>query len=183
MRRLISAIAIVAVCAACGKSEEQKQAEQAAENVKKAAETLAKAAEQQGTATAAKGANDLASAMQGMAASITGAATNNNGKPVDPVAFQTLQSHLPKVSGWEMGEPEGERMTMPATAASSAGCFGQTFPVSKPGAATAMTWTRASSRATTPGVNSKPPPMAAAKPSPIRSTARLARCQSGSTAG
>lgn len=113
MRRLITAMAIVAVCAACGKSEEQKQAEQAAENVKKAAETLAKAAEQQGTATAAKGANDLASAMQGMAASITGAAGNNNGKPVDPVAFQTLQSHLPKVAGWEMGEPEGERMTMP----------------------------------------------------------------------
>ena len=112
MRRLISAMAIVAMCAACGKSEEQKQAEQAAENVKKAAETLAKVAEQQGTATAAKGANDLASAMQGMAASMTGAA-GNNGKPVDPVAFQTLQSHLPKVSGWEMGEPEGERMTMP----------------------------------------------------------------------
>jgi len=105
-------MAIVAMCAACGKSEEQKQAEQAAENVKKAAETLAKVAEQQGTATAAKGANDLASAMQGMAASMTGAA-GNNGKPVDPVAFQTLQSHLPKVSGWEMGEPEGERMTMP----------------------------------------------------------------------
>jgi hypothetical protein len=111
MRRLMSAMAIVALCAACGKSAEQKQAEQAAENVKKAAETLAKAAEQQGTASAAKGANDLASAMQGMAASING--TGTNGKPVDPIAFQTLQSHLPKVSGWEMGEPEGERMTMP----------------------------------------------------------------------
>jgi hypothetical protein len=113
MRRLITvmaAMAIVAMCAAC-KSEEQKQAEQAAENVKKAAETLAKAAEKQGTATAAKGANDLASAMTGMAAALGGAATD--GKPVDPVAFQTLQSHLPKVSGWEMEEPEGERMTMP----------------------------------------------------------------------
>ena len=111
MRRLMTAIAIVAICAACGKSEEQKQAEQAAENVKKAAETLAKAAEKQGTATAAKGANDLATAMSGMAAALGGAGTD--GKPVDPVAFQTLQSHLPKVSGWEMGEAEGERMTMP----------------------------------------------------------------------
>jgi hypothetical protein len=39
--------------------------------------------------------------------------TGSDGKAVEPVAFQTLQSHLPKVSGWEMDEPEGERMTMP----------------------------------------------------------------------
>lgn len=32
---------------------------------------------------------------------------------MEPIAFQTLQSHLPKVPGWEMREPEGERMTMP----------------------------------------------------------------------
>jgi len=29
------------------------------------------------------------------------------------VTFQALQTLLPKVSGWEMGEPEGERMTAP----------------------------------------------------------------------
>ena len=34
-------------------------------------------------------------------------------KPIEPVAIQALQSHLPKVSGWEMDEPEGERMNMP----------------------------------------------------------------------
>lgn len=96
--------------AACGKSQAQKEAEQAAENLKKAAEDMAKAAEQQGTAAAAQGANDLAKAMQGMAAAL---GTGADGKPVEPVAFQTLQSHLPKVSGWEMDEPEGERMNMP----------------------------------------------------------------------
>jgi len=111
MKRLMTAIAVAAMCGAACKSQAQKDAEEAAENVKKAAEAVAKAAEQQGTAAAAKGANDMAAAMQGMAAAMTGAA--NNGKPVDPVAFQTLQTHLPKVSGWEMGEPEGERMTMP----------------------------------------------------------------------
>ena len=49
--------------------------------------------------------------MQGFAAALSG--TGPDGKPVEPIAFQTLQTHLPKVSGWEMDEPEGQRMTMP----------------------------------------------------------------------
>jgi hypothetical protein len=111
MKRVLSAMAIAALCASACKSEEQKQAEQAAENVKKAAEAVAKAAEEQGTAAAAKGANDMASAMQSMAAALSG--SGGNGKPADPVSFQTLQTHLPQVSGWQMSEPQGERMTMP----------------------------------------------------------------------
>ena len=112
MRQILSVMLVAALfTAACGKSEAQKQAEQAAENLKKAAEDMAKAAEKQGTATAAQGANDMAKAMQGMAAALSG--TGADGKPIEPVAFQTLQTHLPKVSGWEMDEPEGERMNMP----------------------------------------------------------------------
>ena len=112
MRQILSVMLVAAlVTAACGKSEAQKQAEQAAENLKKAAEDMAKAAEQQGTAAAAQGANDMAKAMQGMAAALSG--TGADGKPIEPVALQSLQSHLPKVSGWEMEEPEGERMNMP----------------------------------------------------------------------
>lgn len=111
MRRLMTAIAIVALLtSACGKSDAQKQAEEAAENLKKAAEAMAQAAGKQGTGSAAQGANDMAKAMQGMAAALSGAA---DGKPVEPVSFQTLQTQLPKVSGWEMEDPEGERMTMP----------------------------------------------------------------------
>jgi len=109
MRLWILAVVAVVALSACGKSEQQKQAEQAAEDLKKAAETMAKAAEAQGTAAAAQGANDMAKAMQSMASAMGG----GDGKAVEPVAFQTLQSHLPKVSGWEMDEPEGERMTMP----------------------------------------------------------------------
>ena len=112
MRQILTVMLVAGLfTAACGKSESQKQAEQAAENLKKAAEDMAKAAEKQGTATAAQGANDMAKAMQGMAAALSG--TGADGKPIEPVAFQTLQSHLPKVSGWEMDEPEGERMNMP----------------------------------------------------------------------
>jgi hypothetical protein len=111
MRLWILAVVAVVALSACGKSEQQKQAEQAAEDLKKAAETMAKAAENQGTAAATQGAADMAKAMQGMAAAF--GAKTADGKAVEPVAFQTLQSHLPKVSGWEMDEPEGERMTMP----------------------------------------------------------------------
>jgi hypothetical protein len=111
MKRLLIALAVVTLCASACKSAEQKQAEEAADNLRKAAEAVGKAAEQQGTAAAAKGANDMAAAMQGMAAALNG--TGPDGKAVEPVAFQALQSHLPKVSGWQMDEPEGERMTMP----------------------------------------------------------------------
>lgn len=111
MQKLMTAIAIAALLtSACGKSEEQKKAEEAAENVKKAAEAMAQAAEKQGTAAVTQGANEMAKAMQGMAAALGGA---TDGKAVEPVSFQALQSQLPKVSGWEMEEPEGERMTMP----------------------------------------------------------------------
>ena len=114
MKRLLSVMAIAAVLtAACGKSEEQKQAEKAAEEIKKAAEAMGQAAAKQGQAAGAQAANDVAKAMTDMAAAL-GGAKGADGKPVEPVTFQALQTHLPKVSGWEMdGEPEGERMTSP----------------------------------------------------------------------
>lgn len=111
--RSIFVVLLVAISVACGKSEAEKQAEEAVkamEDVAKAAESAAKAAEsasKEGTADA----GDMAKAMQGFAAALSG--TGPDGKPVEPIAFQTLQTHLPKVSGWEMGEPEGQRMTMP----------------------------------------------------------------------
>lgn len=111
MRRLLSAVLMAAVfTAACGKSEAEKQAEataKAAEEMAKAAQNVADAAAKQGTA----GTADVAKALQGMAAAFSG--TGADGKPVSPVAFQTLQTQLPTVSGWEMGEPDGQRMTMP----------------------------------------------------------------------
>ncbi len=112
MRQILTVMLAAALfTSACGKSEEQKQAEKAAEEIKKAAETIGQAAAQAGTAAAAQSTTEVAKAMQGMAAALSG--TGADGKPIEPVAFQTLQSHLPKVSGWEMDEPEGERMNMP----------------------------------------------------------------------
>lgn len=108
--RIIFLVMVMAVAAACGQSETEKQAEAIA----KAAEDAAKAMENAADASARQGAqagNDMAKAMQDMATAFSGGTAD--GKKIEPIAFQTLQSHLPKVSGWEMGEPEGQRMTMP----------------------------------------------------------------------
>jgi hypothetical protein len=112
MRTLVMVIAIAAFAAAgCGKSEEQKQAEQAAEELKKAAESVAKAAEQAGTALATQSANDVSKALATAAAAMGGKTAD--GKPIEPMTFQALQTALPEMSGWTMAKPEGERMTSP----------------------------------------------------------------------
>jgi len=108
MRKILSVVIVAAMFAAgCGKSEQQKQAEKAAEDLKNAAEAMTKAAEKQG----AQGTADMAKAMEGMAAAF--GAKTADGKPVEPLAFQALETALPSVSGWEMGKPRGERMSSP----------------------------------------------------------------------
>src|SRR4051812_21580231 len=92
-------MAIVAT-AACGKSAEEKKAE----DVKKGAEQV-----QDSAANMAKGLEDMA---KGLGA-LTGNNTDPNMKPVDPVSFRELQSAFGDISGWEKGKPTGERMTMP----------------------------------------------------------------------
>jgi hypothetical protein len=114
MRRLnfLLAIGIILIlAAACGKSEEQKAAEKAAEETREAAEALQKAAESAGSAGTAQGLQEFAKAMEGMAGAMSG--TTPDGKPVEPVSFQALQTALPELSGWERSTPTGERMTAP----------------------------------------------------------------------
>jgi hypothetical protein len=96
---------------ACGKSEEQKAAEKAAEETKEAAEALKKAAESAGAAATSQGLNEFAKAMEGVAGAIAG--KTPDGKPVEPVRFEELEAALPEVSGWQRGTPTGERMTSP----------------------------------------------------------------------
>ena len=110
------ALALVALVA-CGKSEAEKQAEEAAEQAKKAAEAMQKAAEAGGAAAAAQGAAGAAQGMEAFAKAMqaAAAAAGGDGKPVDPVRFQELQTVLPAMSGWEMDKPRGEKMTMPVS--------------------------------------------------------------------
>jgi hypothetical protein len=95
---------------ACGKSEAEKQAEQAAKDMQKAAEAVTEA--QAKGADTTKGMADMAKAMQGMAAAVGGGGTGD-GKPVEPVATDALKATLPVVAGWEMLAPKGQRLTSP----------------------------------------------------------------------
>ncbi|HUE88647.1 MAG TPA: hypothetical protein VMO26_21430 [Vicinamibacterales bacterium] len=96
---------------ACGKSEEERAAEKAAEETREAAEALQKAAESADSSSQAQGLREFAKAMEGMAGALGG--TTPDGKPVDPVSFQALQTALPELPGWERSTPTGERMTAP----------------------------------------------------------------------
>ena len=109
MRVLVIVTLIAVTTAACGKSEEQKRAEAAAEEVQKAAEALTEATAKQGAQGAAQGMQDMAKAMQGMAAAMAGA----DGKTVEPVSIDALKTALPAISGWEMEPPRTQRMTSP----------------------------------------------------------------------
>ena len=91
--KLLGVVALAATLSvACGKSEEEKAAEKAAEETKEAAEALKKAAEATGSAAATKGLQEFAKAMEGAAAAMGG---NKDGKVVEPVSFQSLQGALP----------------------------------------------------------------------------------------
>jgi hypothetical protein len=112
MRLAVIGLVLAAVLTtACGKSEEEKRAEEAAAQAQKAAEAATKAAESAGS-TAAKGAEDFAAAMKGLATAM-GGGKGADGKPVEPVSFRDLEPLLPSVSGWTMDKPRGERMTSP----------------------------------------------------------------------
>ena len=74
MRRLnlVLLIGLFLPLAACGKSEEQKAAEKAAEETREAAEALQKAAESAGASGTAEGLKEFAKAMEGMAGAMSG---------------------------------------------------------------------------------------------------------------
>ena len=99
MKRLvITALTATMFVAACGKSENEKAAEQAAQSAEQASESAAKSLE-----AMAKGIEQMAA----------GKPATVDGKPVDPVKFQDLIALLPQLEGWEMQKPTGERMTSP----------------------------------------------------------------------
>jgi len=102
----LAAVVAIAVSIACGKSESERAAEQAAAELQKAAEAATQASDGSGQ-NVAKGMEEFAKAMAGMAGAMA------NGKTVEPVSFQALQSTFPELAGWEMEEPRGERMTSP----------------------------------------------------------------------
>jgi hypothetical protein len=100
-RSLLLVIVLLAVSAACGKSEEQQRAESLATEASKAAENVAGGAEQ------------VAKGLEGLTKGFQELAQNADVKPVDPVSFRDLQTAFGDLKGWEKGKPTGERMTAP----------------------------------------------------------------------
>lgn len=104
----------LATTAACGKSDEEKQAEAAAQQVKEATAKFDEAAKQAAAQAEARS-SDMAKGLEAMAQGLAGAASavGANGKPVEPVGFRQLQALFPNLPGWKKGKPTGERMTAP----------------------------------------------------------------------
>jgi len=136
--RMTSLVLVLALAAtACGKSDQEKQAdeakkqiEQAQQQIQDAAKRAQAAGEQAGRAAAeagkvagveaAKGgavaANEAAKGLEALAKGLQGlAATGPDGKPVEPVNFHDLQAAFVPLDGWEMGKPTGSKMSTPVS--------------------------------------------------------------------
>jgi len=105
---IIGGLMLAIATGACGKSEEQKKAEAAAEELKKGAEQVAKAAEAAAAAGQASGAQ-MAQGLQQMAQGFQKMAQSG----AKPVAFEELKAFLPVVDGWTQSNAKGEEMNMP----------------------------------------------------------------------
>jgi hypothetical protein len=95
-RVFVIGLGLAVAVGACGKSKEEKQAEQAAQTAEKAA------------GEAAKGLEQMAKGLEAMA---SGAGSDQ--KAVDPVSFRDLIALMPDLDGWEKSKPTGEKMTSP----------------------------------------------------------------------
>jgi hypothetical protein len=110
----VTALALtLAASVACGKSAEQKRAEEAAKQLEQASKELEKAGTEAQKA-AEKGAEGMAAGMEALAKGLGAAAgMANGGKTVTPINFRELQTTFAPLDGWEMKKPTGESMTAP----------------------------------------------------------------------
>jgi hypothetical protein len=99
------------LAAGCGKSEEQKAAEQMADAAKQMANAATQTANQAAAQGMAAGAQAMAQGLQAMAQATQ--QTGPDGKPLPPVAYEKLKELIPEVSGWQRSTPSGEQTNMP----------------------------------------------------------------------
>ena len=111
VRRLVVVFVAIAAMAGCGKSEQQKQAEQIAEAAKQVtagAEQAAKGAQAaaQGAATAS---DQLAQGLSQFAKGL-GQMAQSSAPAVD---YEKLKGLIPEIAGWTRSAPRGEQVTAP----------------------------------------------------------------------
>jgi hypothetical protein len=105
MKRIAIAAAVMVMAAGCGKSKEEKRAEEAQ---KQAVQTAAQTAQ-----TTQQAAQQAANGLAAMAKGLEAAAGGGDTKAVDPVSFRDMMALFPDLDGWEKQKPTGERMTSP----------------------------------------------------------------------
>lgn len=112
---LTGVVMAVVMSVACGKSAEQKQAEEAAKAVAEAAKKMEEAGKAAAASGAAAGAEGMAQGLEAMAKGLGALAGQADGKTVEPVSFKELQAAFGVLPGWEMSKPTGEKMTSPVS--------------------------------------------------------------------
>jgi hypothetical protein len=113
MKRLLPVLIAAAVVAgACGKSEQQKQAEQAAKQVQQGAEAMQQGAQQMANA-AQSSSEQMANGLQAMAKGFQQMAQGSGS--VKTVDYEQLKDLLPDVGGWTKSEAKGEQLSMPVS--------------------------------------------------------------------
>jgi len=119
----------LALTAACGPSEAQKQAEEAKKQIEQAqkqAEEAAKKAQEAGKEAgkevgreagknAQQAVQEASKGLEALAKGLQGLSVGSDGKPVEPVSFKELQTVFVPLDGWEMGKPTGEKMSIPVS--------------------------------------------------------------------
>ena len=106
-RRVIGSCIVLILAAACGKSEQQKQTEEAAKKLEAATKQVARGAE--------PAANEVAKGLPVVAQGLQ-AGTNANVQVVDK---DRLKTFVPDLTGWERGDVKGEQQSMMGLATSS----------------------------------------------------------------
>ena len=107
-RFLISAV-VLTLAAGCGKSEQQKQSEEAAKTMEEAAKTMQKGADQVARG-AQQGSDQMAQGLQQMAQGLQQMSQSQTAKVVD---YEELKALLPEFPGWTRSEARGEQLSAP----------------------------------------------------------------------
>src|SRR4051812_16275344 len=102
-RILIVGTVVLTGAAACGKSPEQKAAEQTTAAAQQAAQGAQQAAQ-----SATQGVAQMMQGLQQMA----GRATANNGQPMTVIDYEKLKDLIPEYSGWERSDVKGSQNSM-----------------------------------------------------------------------
>jgi hypothetical protein len=108
IKRVLMAGLVVVSAAGCGKSAEQKQAEDAAKNIQEGAKTMQQGADQMAK-SATQSSDQMAQGLTQMAQGFKQMA-QGSAKSVD---YEELKALLPDVDGWARSDVKGEQGTMP----------------------------------------------------------------------